>query len=523
MKRLFKNSLVKFFVSVIAAVLLMGGSLAYSQQPDCTNSPEGCGISTPAVTTPSTGSTPSTSPRGMVDTAVNALSSMVNGVEQSMNGWATSAGAKSIGVQLLAFFVAANVIWAILKGIATGRMLDYMIGELLPIGVAAVVAYMFLGEISGVQNLTTSIQQFVSYIGSTVTGTSMPSETGTGTLWPIMKGLVQSGFSIVVDIFDIKVQSSVSSVFQVNVIGAAVGWAVSWVLKILVVVASAIIVIAMIGAIIATLLLSQVGVLIALAFAPIFIPFMIFQPLESFFSKWLEFFVGSLFAKVIGLMVLKITEQIMLSAKGVAAKLPPPDAAIDAFVADVVIYLSIIVLLMVCYTLVSRIEPIAKALAGGAMAQWKGFGREFHGGMGGIGQREPTKGGAGAGPTSLNAASAITTVMPNYVKPFTSAAGNFASSVAGRRAARSDVAAQARNMEPGGSGLNVVRDVSRNSQRYQQAYNATKTRAATQTPPTSTGTTTGAGATPNTASTGKSNSPGLAAPSTSPGQTGSNP
>lgn len=181
---------------------------------------------------------------------------------------------------------------------------------------------------------------------------------------------------------------------------------------------------------------------------PIMVPFMIFKPLESFFSQWLSFLVTAALAKVIGALIITLTDPIITSmvttSKALRATVAATGASSwDALVIDITIYMAMILMSLIVYLMVSRIDSIAKALGGGAIAtNFKGAGREFHGGLGGVGKPSIGSGGSKmGGPTPGNAAAKFTTYMPNVVKPVTNAVGGVVSRVAGAKMARNDVAA----------------------------------------------------------------------------------
>jgi hypothetical protein len=50
-----------------------------------------------------------------------------------------------------------------------------------------------------------------------------------------------------------------------------------------------------------TLMMSQVSIIIAMIFAPFFVPFLLFKPAAWLFEGWLRFFLGAAMMKIIGL------------------------------------------------------------------------------------------------------------------------------------------------------------------------------------------------------------------------------
>jgi len=401
---------------------------------------------------------------GVTATAIATFGNTVNAIEATLQRMVSESGAGAIGIQMLGFFVLMNVVWALIKGMATGRMVDYMIGEMLPIGVVAVIAWMFLGQVGGVQGLGESTKQFMDHVGHEIAGKNY----GDGSIAKLIETSARSTFRVISRLLDFKVSESTTGFWDFNASGALLT-AISAFIKYLILIVVFFILVVTLGVFISTVILTQMSVYIALIVMPLFIPFMVFKPLESFFDKWLTFFVSSLMAKVIGALIVTITDTVMLSMVTLSEKLPPPKSGLDGLVIDCILYAVMVVMAFVCYMMVQRIDSIARGLTGSVALGFKGFGQELRGGMGGIGKSESPGGGFGSGKASPNVASGLTSLMPNPVKPFTRAAGNVVSTATGKRAFNNDLKAQTKaGVKPGEA--NFDRDLSKMSQRAADAY-----------------------------------------------------
>jgi type IV secretory pathway VirB6-like protein len=431
--------------------------------------------------------------------ALQALGSVVSSMENMLKGMVQNNGAaRQLGLQLLGFFVLLNVAWALVKGMATGRMLDYMIGEFLPIGIAGVVAWMFLGQVSNVSDLGTAVQDFMNAFGNAVAPNIYK---GGASVTEIISDSVTGSFTVIANLFYLKMSTTTTGFWDISTGGFGLVL-ISALLKVLTIVIVFLIVVCTLGAFIGTIIFTQMAMYLALIVMPVFIPFMVFRPLESYFDRWLSFFVSSIMAKIIGSLIIQITNNVMTNMVTVSETMPSAKEGLEALVVDIVVYVTLILMSVICYMMVSRIDSISKGLTGSIIFGFAGFGRELSGGMGGIqGLSNVGKGGGPSGaPTKLNATSAITAQMPVIAKPITNALGNAISARQGRQAFAKDMQSQNelnRFEGPHRAGQETVtRDLSKMPLKTAEAYRAAAAKA--QTANVSTGNGTGAQRMPTT-------------------------
>lgn len=407
--------------------------------------------------------------------AIAALGTIIAGIESKLEAMVNSSGAAALGLQILGFFVLLNVVWALIKGMATGRMIDYMIGELLPIGIVAVIAWMFLGQVGGVQGLGDSTRQFMNAVGKAVGGSAYQD----GSIATLIQVSVNSALEVIAQLFDLRLSSSTTGFWNFDSAGVVLTL-ISALLKMITIVIVFLILVCTLGVFIATVVMTQMSMYIALLLMPLFIPFMVFKPLESFFDKWLTFFVSSLMAKVIGCLIINITNEVMKNMVTVSRSLPPQKDGADGLMVDVILYVVMILMALICYMMVTRIDGIARGLTGNVSLGFQGFGKELRGAMGGIGTAQ--RGGTALGGKSpINATSTLTAMVPNIAKPVSNAAGNMASSVRGKVAFRNDMKKQAeldqfQGAHKPGQGQ-VTRDLTKMSQQAANSYRAAHERA----------------------------------------------
>jgi hypothetical protein len=226
---------------------------------------------------------------------------------------------------------------------------------------------------------------------------------------------------------------------------------------------------------IANLVMSQVAIVIAMAFAPFFVPFLLFRPASWLFDSWLRFFVTAAMMKIIGLLMLKITSSMMaslvsLSHQAAAAK----PTVLDAVGIDIVLFSSMILLAGISALLMAQVPSLATGLlsgsAGGAgFGSWSNIASRSPATRGILGGMGAGSGGRGRLHQPANAGSGLARTLPNVLKPAANFAGTGLSRAGGIRLANNDARLARKNGAVNGE-FKIGRDLSPLSEVSGQSY-----------------------------------------------------
>jgi hypothetical protein len=388
----------------------------------------------------------STSPSTPIDGA--GMVQILNAIDDSIKSLATGSGATGpvllgYGLYLLGFFSVVNFVWFIIKGMATGKMLDAFLADILPFGVGAAAAYIFMTGYGGAGNLGDAVLGATDAIQSAVLPATLGGDSGYK-LGDLVQAPLAATLRAIVAMTDINTAGSWGQSMSImDVAGSVMVAFTGFLMKWTAILAAAIVLLIAMGSFIATLVMTQVSVVIALIFLPIFVPFMIFKPLSGMFNTWLNFFVTSCFTKIIGLVMLAVTNKAMDSIAATSKILQDGNSASSAMAFNITQYSMIVLLAGIVALLMGKVPSIASGMIGGAgvgFSGWKELNRGLmaQGPMGGMkaGSTTVGQGGSKAPPHSFAAAA---NSAPNAMKGVINAAGKAASRVMGERAAKTDM------------------------------------------------------------------------------------
>lgn len=398
-------------------------------------------------------------------TAASAMTGVANAIEDGLRGMSSAGGGGgvlSIGRSLFGFFVVANLVWMFLKSFVSGTgFFNGFVADFVPFAVMCGVVAIFLDrDIAGV------LESSMNALGSAVLGEGVSSVSS------MIAAAGQQAFSAVANIWNVAPST------QITWDPATWFAAIPSVLYQLVGSACTVFFILVALAVyMANLIMSQVSIIIAMIFAPFFVPFLLFKPASWLFEGWLRFFLGAAMMKIIGLLMLKITSAMMGSlvalSQQAAAQKP---TVLDAVSIDIVLYSSMMLLAGISALLMSQVPNLATGLlsgsAGGAgFSGWSNLASKSpatRGVLGGMGTGSSGGGGVG-GKQTANAGSGVTRMMPNILKPASAAAGAGASLIGGTGRAMFDMAAAKKGGVKNGE-RNIGRDTGSMSAATAKSY-----------------------------------------------------
>lgn len=397
-----------------------------------------------------------------------AFKALADSIELGIKKLAGEGKLESLGWQILTFLAAANVVWLLIKGHFSGSGLNGVLADLVPFGIAGAIAAAFMGG-GGTMSLVTALDASVNAIGSALTGASM------GSVGELLMSAAATSLGTIKNLLTMPasttpVSGSLLAIVQILFSVPAI------IMSLIAAIVATFLIIVALGIYMANLVISQITLEIAKMFAPVFIPFLVWRPTSWLFEGWLRFFLGAALLKIVGLLLLQVTDVMMNSVLNLSVQIATTtEAAIAAgtFVFDITRYAVIILMSGIGALMMSKAPSIASGILSGSggvgFSGWSEIAsrspatKMMMGGMG-------SSGGSGSGgqkTAGANAASGVTAMMPNFLKPASNAIGSIASHAGGKAAAAKD-AASARNMGDGTK--NISRDLSKMSAATQSAY-----------------------------------------------------
>ena len=400
-----------------------------------------------------------------------AFSSLADAIEVGIKQLAGNGRLDSLGWQILTFLAAANVVWYLIKGHFSGSGLNGALADLVPFGIACAIASAFMGGGGfGSMSLVTALDASVNAIGGALTGASM------GSVGELLMSAATTALGTIRNLLSMPASTTPLDGSLLAVVQILFSIPAILMSLIAAIVATFLIIVAL-GIYMANLVISQITIEIATMFAPVFIPFLVWRPTSWLFEGWLRFFLGAALLKIIGLLILQVTDVMMQSVLNLSVQIAATAASTTVggtFVFDITRYAVIILMSGIGALLMSKAPSIASGILSGSggvgFSGWSEIASKspatkmLMGGMGegGGGPSRGIKNAVGA-----NALSSVTNMMPNFMKPATNAVGAAASSLRGHAAA----AADARSAKSMGDGTkNISRDLSQMSAATQRAY-----------------------------------------------------
>lgn len=402
----------------------------------------------------------STAAMAQVD-ATNAFSEVAKTIEEKLIAFSTNTSLAEIGWQLFGFFVAANVIYMLLKNMTVGSGINGIIADAVPLLIAGAVVVLFLSK-----GLTTAIADSMNVLTGAIAGSSNSSLAG------LMTSAAGTAGLTIRNLWELSPTTGTSSPGGLAALGEILLGIPAVLMNIVAMIVGVFFVVVALCIYLASLVISQIGIYIALMLAPFFVPFLLFPPASFLFNGWLRFFLSSALLKTIGLILLQVTDVIMQGVLQISQSTQTAGTSgADALVFDIVKYAMIILLAGLGALLMSQASSIANALISG------GGGPSFSGWSSLASKSAATRGimggmslsGSGPGAKSGNMLSGIANAAPNFAKPVVNAAGKGASQIAGRTLAKSDMNAARAGGASNGE-RNIGRDVSQMSKATAGAY-----------------------------------------------------
>lgn len=281
---------------------------------------------------------------------------------------------ESSGDNILYMLFALIIAWGLLKAMM-GNGFSQFIEEMIVVFLYWGIVYAFL-HAGGIQ----AIKQFVDSVASTFVGKDM------STLGGALKSTVETGFDAITSIVSMPdLQTRITSTMtedEADAYNDKMGDVPLMILSLVNIVskiAAGFIVSIALVTYCANILISFASIAIAVALAPIMVPFYILPSTRFLFDGWLRFFLGAAFIKVVGAFFLHFTDQLLRTMLKVADNLKLPKDA------DFMTLLNGNFMLGICCIILAMLSAHLMAMAPGIAAGLLS-GSSVNGGFAGMGK-----------------------------------------------------------------------------------------------------------------------------------------
>ncbi len=319
-----------------------------------------------------TGPSSTSSSTGQVDqtrsamTSAEALAQVGSSIERALcevggscKGAAPGDGRSrlnQIGWSIFGFFLAANIVWVLLKGMLASGGMNSFFADLVPALITAGVVIVFMSPEMGVGD---AIISSIATIGEVITGAGMKS------LDQLIVGAGSSAFDAILNVFSIPAAMASRFTFW-----EILGWLPVYLLALIPIGLSIFFILIALVLYLGILVTSQISVSIALIFAPIFVPFLMFRPASFLFDGWLRFLLGASLMKVIGLLVNQFSSAILGKMADISVLADKSGAysanmGLNGFGVDIVLFGTMILLSGLAAMMMLQVPSIALGLISG--------------------------------------------------------------------------------------------------------------------------------------------------------------
>lgn len=265
----------------------------------------------------------------------------------------SNAALKGAGESIMAMLFALVIAWGLVKAMM-GNGFNQFVEEMIVIFLYWGIVYAFL-HAGGIE----AISSFIDSIASAFLGKDMSKLSGA------LESSVNSGFAAIADIISMP---STTTKFSWTEISKWIPIIINAIVQLFAKVATAIIVALSVVTYISNIVISFASIALAVALAPIMIPFLIVPGTSFIFDGWLRFFITSCLMKVVGAFIMMITTKMMAKMVEVASKidLPKDTDMFQLMSANFVIYMSIILIAMISASMMVMVPSLANGLVSGS-------------------------------------------------------------------------------------------------------------------------------------------------------------
>lgn len=291
--------------------------------------------------------------RNMANAIINTISNAFDSAKGRLNG---------TGETITYFLFAIVFAWALVKAMVQGDGINAIIAEIVPLA-----ATLFIIELLILQGGAAGIVGYLDGIAAQFGG------TGGGLKGDITAG-IQSGMAALVNIFSMP-STNTSVSFSLDFFATAMAAGMQFLFAIIgKLLAGAIIVVAT-GIYVANVVIAHGSIVLALAMAPIMVPWLIVPAMSWVFDSWLKFTIGAGMIKIVGAFMLSFTSALMNGMANLSNTIRIPGNAdwMSVTGVHVIFYMGLALVAFLAAYLSMMIPGLASGLVSGS-AKGAGFG-----------------------------------------------------------------------------------------------------------------------------------------------------
>lgn len=332
---------MKTTISFILGIVLCFSTLTFSFA-------QGSGTGSQPVARPQPGYDINSIGQEVVKQVVTKLSEVIENLSNNQ-------ALRGAGDSILAMLFALVIAWSLVKAMM-GNGFNQFVEEMIVIFLYWGIVYAFLNA-GGIEAIST----FIDSIASAFVGKDMSKLSGA------LENSVNAGFAAIADIVSMP---STTSEFSLMDITKWIPMAINAIVQLVAKIATGIIVALSLVTYLSNIVISFASIALAIALAPIMVPFLIVPGTSFIFDGWLRFFITSCLMKVVGAFIMMFTTKMMEKMVEIASKIDLP-SNVDMFQlmsANYVIYISLVLIAMISASMMVMVPSLANGLVSGSGA-----------------------------------------------------------------------------------------------------------------------------------------------------------
>lgn len=291
-----------------------------------------------------------------------AITAIASTITEAFEGLVKNEGLKAGGKTITYTLFAIVFAWNLLRTMVQGDGVNGLVAELVPmIGTLAIITALL--ESGGVGEIIKFMDSVASTFGAS-------GGLGADILAAIKKGMNSVSNILTMPSTNTKVPLSITN------LGPAIGTAVAFIAAVIAKLIAAFLVVIATGLYVANIVLAHGSIMLAVALAPVMVPFMLAPALSFIFDGWLRFLLGAGMIKVVGSFMIGFTDKLMDGLVNLSAKVAvPKDADFATIMASsMVVYCGLVLMAGLSAYLMMQVPSLATGiLSGSAGAGFKGM------------------------------------------------------------------------------------------------------------------------------------------------------
>lgn len=316
-------------------------------------------------------SAPVSQPPAAADTLQKVVAAIVQTVTAAFEALIKNEGLASAGSTLTNSLFVMVLAWAMVKTMISGEGLNGIVAEAIPL-FATMAIIKGLLESGGVSQIVSTMDSVAASFGAT------------GTLSSDLTEAAKKGLTAISNILTMPSPSS-NVPLSFDAISNAIGMAITAMIGVLARLLAAILVVIGVSIYMATIVLAHGSIMLAVAMAPIMVPFILVPALGWIFDGWLKFTIGAGMIKVVGTFMIAFTDQLMdgLATLSEKVKLPENTDFATLTTTNLVVMMGLVLLAFMATYMMIQVPQLATGLLSGSAggAGFRGI-RAVSGGVG---------------------------------------------------------------------------------------------------------------------------------------------